>query len=167
MSATTQISARSTASSCGLALVRNSSTRSSRGPRRRCTRTSWSPRLSSIIPKWAQIRHGRTSVTTSFSGEDPIRVLRIIASHDGAARRERGWSCVSTGIRRGRDKGLADRACMTAPCRTVAQDEGLDKTVHHADNRGVLRAVKESQGVLNKRYMDVAFSGRPAQCDVS
>ena len=64
-------------------------------------------------------------------------------------------------------RGEADQVCTSTVHQTVAQDEGVDKTVHHADNRGVLRAVKESQSVLNERYMDVAFSGRPAQCDVS
>ena len=47
-----------------------------------------------------------------------------------------------------------------------SEQEG-QRTIHWADKDGVLRATEEPVADLNKRYLDVAFTGRPAQCNVS
>lgn len=39
-------------------------------------------------------------------------------------------------------------------------------TIHWSDKDGILRATEEPVSDLNKRYLDVAFTGRPAQCNV-
>lgn len=50
---------------------------------------------------------------------------------------------------------------------SVANETEGHRTVHWADKDGVLRATEEPLSDLNERFLDVAFTGRPAQCNVS
>lgn len=161
MCASTLTSARSMASSCGPDLGQSICIHCSPGPRLPCTRTFWSLRWSSIIWRLDRIQSGTTNRTTSCFGEAPIPVLLTIESLAGVALRELVWFCVSCW---GAGVCMRELSCLSVK---VAQEKGVDKIVQYADEEGVLRALSEPQEELNERLLDVAFSGQPAQCDVS
>ena len=48
--------------------------------------------------------------------------------------------------------------------RLVTSERDGDRTVHWADEDGVLKASTEPVVDINEHYTDVAFAGRPGQC---
>jgi hypothetical protein len=49
----------------------------------------------------------------------------------------------------------------------VANESEGERTIQWADEEGALQATREPLTTLNKRFLDVGFTGRPAQCSVS